>query len=286
MHPAPTKRITAHTCAAALLTLFLMASAPPLAARQPQREAQGSDAGFLALNTLLGAGTAALHAALRGENVPRAVLTGAGGGAVVYAGKRVVATEFAGAGLAGRSIAAVGTSIVLNAGHGRRPLSRVLLPLGPVHLHLDLDDSPGLDAIRVNASELIVLAWLVSRPELAFDWNATLRHGAPVFYAADHEIRSGDVLVDGLAFNGAVVISGFRSSSRSQVTRHEVVHVLQNDFVSAAWSAPLEALFMRQQTWGERTLRYVQPGLVHLMVLSLRPYRGVFEDEARFLEHQ
>jgi hypothetical protein len=270
--------------AAAFLLLAMTAAAPLTAQQARPNEPRGSDAGYLAANALLGAGTAALSAAIRGENVARAALLGAGGGGVGYAGRRVAAAEFSGAGLAGRQLAATGTSIVLNAGHGRSPLSHLLLPIGPARLHLTFDHGPRLEAVRINAAEVAVLVWAISQPELSFDMEGSLRAGAPVFHADDHAIQSGTTRANGIHINGLVIIGGFRDKPVEQVLRHELVHVLQNDFVAAAWTGPVESWLVRRMPGGKRVDRFVQFGVLH--ALLPRPHRTAFEAEATFLEHR
>ena len=80
---------------------------------------------FLSGNAALGGLTAALIRELRGGSFWEAFLDGALGGAVVY-----------GAGLAGREVAAVGTSIVRNASDGRGTLEQLVLPIGVARLYL------------------------------------------------------------------------------------------------------------------------------------------------------
>ena len=96
----------------------------------------GGELAFLSGNAALGGLTAALIQELQGGSFWRAFLEGALGGAVVYGGKRIAVERFYAAGLVGRQVAAVGTSMVHNVSDGRGALERLVLPIGLARLYL------------------------------------------------------------------------------------------------------------------------------------------------------
>ena len=112
-----------------------------------------SDVAFLGVNVALGGLSAALFQQLRGGSSWDAFLNGALGGAVAYAGRRLAVERFDGASLAGRQVAAVGTSIVRNASNGCGALDQLVLPFGFARLYLRRHDttSPLPLSVRVRS---------------------------------------------------------------------------------------------------------------------------------------
>src|SRR5688572_16046106 len=77
------------------------------------------DVTFLGANALTSGLSAGLLQRLRGGSFRDGLARGALGGSVKYAGMRVSAQRFDGAGLLGRHVAATGTSMVRNASDAR-----------------------------------------------------------------------------------------------------------------------------------------------------------------------
>jgi hypothetical protein len=231
----------AATLAALLLLLALPAAAqcPPQQVppdlRVPCPENWPAWAGELAVlggNALLGGVSAGVLHRLAGGSFRDAFLKGLAGGAVVYGGKRVAAERFGGAGLVGRQVAAVGSSMVRNAGEGRGTLELVALPVGPAWIYLQ----SATPQVRVRA-DIVAAGWLlyaVSEPELRFDAGMSISAGVPVFMADDRIIvAGGDTLhASGIAETGLVMLSNVPAYGREyarEVFAHERVHVLQLD---------------------------------------------------------
>ena len=120
---------------------------------------------FLGANTLIGALTGGIFQTLRGGSFADGFTRGALGGAVVYAGKRLSVERFSGAGFLGREIAAVGTSIVRNAGEGAATLRRLVLPVGPLRLYLQPKGSAVVN-LKVDLYELAWLGYALAEPAL------------------------------------------------------------------------------------------------------------------------
>ncbi len=85
---------------------------------------------ILSGNAVLSGVTAGVVQKLRGGSFRDGFVRGLTGGGVIYLGKRVAAERFSGAGLLGREVASLGTSMVRNASEGYGLLDDVVLPVG------------------------------------------------------------------------------------------------------------------------------------------------------------
>ncbi|HEU0053332.1 MAG TPA: hypothetical protein VFQ39_09155, partial [Longimicrobium sp.] len=220
----------------------------------------------LATNALLGGVTAGVRRMLAGGSFGEGFAPGAAGGALTYAGKRIAVEEFDGAGLLGREVAAVGSSISRNAAEGRPALESVMLPAGPVRLYLGGEGAPV--HLRLDAAAVVAAAYTMTLPDTRFDAGESLSSGALVFHRAGRP--------EALGYNGAQAAGvvqvrrpgGFDAPLdarlREQVertTRHERVHVIQYDQSFLLWSAPAEAWLMEKTPLTRAISRYVDLGL-------------------------
>ena len=203
----------------------------------------------LSANALLGGLTAGVTRRISGGSFGDAFLQGLLGGGAVYAGKRIAAERFAGAGLIGRQVAATGTSIVLNVGRGLPAFDRLLLPIGPLRLELALAERSW--SVR---SDAVALGWLlygITESELELDWGRSLSSGTAVFRTNGtlisfdgEEAHAAGVTNAGIVYAADVPVYGERVLQRSLA--HERIHVLQQDFIAAAWTDPLvDAVLVR-----------------------------------------
>ena len=253
----------------------------PVEAQAPDRTAEPwmEDIAIGAVNAVVGGITGAVTAWLRDEDVEHAFVRGSVGGGVVFVGKRIAVEEFDGAGLLGRQVGAVGSSVVRNASVGDGWLDEVWLPLGPLWIQA----SPRAPhRLRVNVWDLAVVGWAATRSELELDWGASASSGAAVFRAPNHRLRDDDEAIGGLTTGSVVLIGPASGEERRELVRgHELVHVLQHDFFRQAWERPLEA-------WGWSRLLGLDPPLdLSLMELLLLPaFSGsaIGEAEAGVLE--
>lgn len=247
---APTRSgaTTARSRAASVAVLLVSALASPYdaVAQVQNREHPGwvSDVGVASANIVVGGVTAAVTALIRGEDVSEAFLKGAAGGGVVFVGKRVAAERFDGAGLLGRQIASVGSSMVADAGLGRELYTEVWLPAGPVWVQVR--PKARLRA-RANLLDVGAVIWAATRSELRFDLGRSLSNGAPVFVADGHRIFMGSEHIGGFASGGVVVI-GVSSLDVEAVQRHENIHVIQHDYLRLTLDRPVERWAWRRVT--------------------------------------
>lgn len=252
-------------------------------------------AAALSANALLGGLTAGVMQALRGGDFRDGFTRGALGGAVLYAGKRIAVQRFDGAGLVGREIGAVGSSIVRNAADGVGTFERLVLPLGPVRLYVTPGQSPAVRA-RLDAVTAGRIAYGIWEERLDFDAELSLSAGAPVFRAPEALLKSrsesDSTAANGLEMAGVLFLADVEAYGRKNFAKtfaHERVHVLQDDYVFLVWNDPAENWVLDRVPGGGMVGRFLDFNLSNQM-------RGVvgraigerenypWEIEAEFLE--
>ena len=228
----------------AVFALALALALPASAQSRPysDQELEWRNAGwvddvyFTATNALVSGVATAVVAALR-DDVPvgRAFLTGAVGGVAVYAGKRLAASRFDGAGFVGRQVAAVGTSVGRNAADGRGPLDELAFPLGWAGLYWDRVE--GGVTVRPDVNAIAWSVHLAFRPGTDFDWGRSVSSGAPVFLTRDGSFEND---VAGRTYGNVILADRTANIPLDVIVAHERVHVLQLDHHHALWGDPVE----------------------------------------------
>jgi hypothetical protein len=290
-----------------LTAFFCAALANPTDAQQYAGEPDGADTPrwighltVLAVNSLIGALTGGIVQRLRGGSFENGFAWGAGGGVVIYVGKRIAAERFWGAGLAGREVVSVGSSMVRNASEGRPVFSRLLMQLGPLPMRLDMRLTEGLQVKpRVDVFALERLGYGLADGRLHLELGESISSGAPVFQATDEGILSRGVTVRGLTQARTVFLSDPRRLSvsaqdREKTLAHERVHVLQQDFILTAWNDPVTDVLLRQVPRSGLFRDYLSFNAVGCMIGAFRTlvyspdelYRSPRELEASFLSPQ
>ena len=243
-----------------LVLVCLTAGAGPLRAQSVTDDGWTAprwmgDAALLSINALVSGVTAGALQHFRDESFADGFVRGALGGSVHYAGMRVAAQRFDGAGLLGRQVSAAGVSMVRNASDGRPLLERMFVPLGPLHLYVDLADGIAVQP-KVNVSALTVLLSALAEPALDWDAGATLSAGAPVFRLHGRTLISDGRGVGGFAESGSIFISEIPARQLAHVLAHERAHVLQSDWLFLAWSDPMESWILKRVPLGSTLYRY------------------------------
>lgn len=232
--------------------LFLMpvASDPASAQVVPDHESEWAshefgEAAFLGLNALIGGLTAGLWQEFSDGSFEDGFAGGALGGSVVYAGKRLAAESFPGAGFLGRDVAAVGTSFVHNASDGRPLLDSLVVPVGP--LRLRASPARGLDPrVEIALADVYWTVYGLAEDRLELNLGESLSSGAPVFEADRTLLDVDDEPITGAAAGGVVFLSPSTGGERDRVLAHERAHVVQSDFIYHAWMRPLEDALVRR----------------------------------------
>lgn len=180
------------------------------------------------VNVVLGGLVAGVLRGERDGDLWHAVVKGATGGAVSFAGKRLSVEPFFGAGLLGREVSAVGSSMVYNASTGSPAFSEVVLPLGPMRLHVL--DRPNPFAIRLDVPGAVMVAYAVANPDLSFDLETSLSNGAPIFI---DDGPGGSQRDAGKEIAGVLFVDrelwGQGTRARNRTVSHELVHAIQYD---------------------------------------------------------
>lgn len=221
----------------------------PIRPERMSREA--SYAIDIGANVLIGGLTGGVAQRWNGGSFWRGFTRGAAGGGLVFAGKQVTAARFTGAGVAGRQLAAIGSSVVNNAAAGRPALSRLVVPLGPVRVYAE--PAAGRAHAKVDVAGVAAIAWGATRPGARLDVSSSLSSGAPVFrvsrewgHRAAH--MAGVVLVDEL------------ERQFPKALAHERVHVAQYDFASVDFGEPAESWIASEVPPLRGLYRYVDFG--------------------------
>lgn len=191
----------------------------------------GTQVTVLAINAVLGGVTGGLAYLIRGEAPLEGVIRGAAGGAAVYAGKYVATRRTHGAGLVGRQIASVGSSVIGNTVAAHGPFDRVAIALGPLRWYVGPEVEHGR-SWRIDVPAVIATAAGVVNPRFQLDIDASLSAGAFVFVAEEG---------GGFSLPGTIFYDRSEDPEReAYVLAHERAHVLQYDQAFLSWSDPLE----------------------------------------------
>lgn len=269
--------------AAGLLLYWLLVPAGGAEAQQAPGEerehpAWVGDLTLLSANGLIGGITAGARQALAGGSFQDGFTRGFLGGGVVYAGKRLAAARFPGSGLMGREAAAVGGSIVVNAAEGRPSLSRLVIPVGPVRLHVEREGRLRVQP-RLDLAAILWTGYALTLRELELDPALSLSSGAVVFRAPDRVLVAGDSAhAGGRTFPGVVLVSDLPGIDLPEALAHERVHVLQYDQIFLSWTLPLERRLLRELPGGERFGRYVDPNASELVFRGLSALFREYEE--------
>ena len=226
--------------AVCVLMLPALLAAPVRA--QERFDASESDFALLSIHAVVGGASAAVVALLRGEDVTDAMALGALGGGLSFAGKRIATSDFTASGFVGRQVAALGHNVVVNAGRGAPAFAELWFPIGPLQLRVpswQRGGRAGWDA-RLDLVSTGGILWAATVPELELDWSSTLEQGTPVFFAPRHRIAYDGIPYGGVAPPGLILLSGDVGRDPGGTLGHEMVHVIQHDFMAMAWSYPLE----------------------------------------------
>ncbi len=252
--------------------LLLLLVVSPLAAQSLGRgrpvpvfqEAPGwaEGAGLMVANATLGAVSATVVRACRGEPLVPGLLWGAAGGAIHYAGKRVAVERFDGAGLLGRQIGGVGTSVVRNAmDGGRGPLDELMLPLGPVRMYVRTRGAGPRVRARLDVTAVAAALYARWNPALHLDAGESLSSGTLVFRVNNRAIHMpwSDTELCGAELSSTILLSRlFEAETDARVFAHERVHVIQSDYVQHVVSDPLVGLLMGGTATGRALHRHVE----------------------------
>ena len=263
---ATTCRRASYNLHAVVLAGVLVFASSGHVAAQPT----ASNTRLVLINAGLGGFTAGLMRAAHGESFISGFAKGAAGGAVVSAGRSIIAKDGARYAWSGRMLAAIGSSEIRNVSQGRSMLSEIIVPVGFVRLYVTttrhIKIAPRLDV----AGAFATIAY-ARYEDTWFDWRESLVAGAIVFTQPEASDplgsqRAGVIRVADIPPN--VYRSG-QNFVRPSVTRHELVHATQYDFISDVWGEPLEGWILGKLKNGPVIHRYLDLGLIHPLITGV-----------------
>jgi len=237
-----------------MLTVALWLVVVPSGARA---QTQPSDqriprAKLVAINMAIGGLTSGIIQTVAGRSFWKGFAKGSAGGALVYGGKCLIAQRSSLGYWLGREVVAVGSSVVRNASAGRGTFDELVLPVGPIWIYRD--NKAGTQIAKVDVSQAIIATYFASQPRATFKAWKSFWSGGLIFddSTADTSVEAAGVirLTDG---------------TYDDVLAHETVHVAQDEFMSIAWSDPLEQWLLGHIPGGKTVHRYVALGLLQPM---------------------
>lgn len=242
----------------------------------------------LGANAFLGAVTAGLIRELHGGSFSDGFVKGALGGVITYAGKRVAAERFDGAGFLGRQIAAIGSSATRNAGADVAVFDRMTLPLGPIWLDVYRGEGRRV-AARVDPAALGWIVYGIAESELEFDAGGSLSSGGALFRTKGKLLSFGDdsVHAAGVTNAGVVYIAGveaFGPERERRTDAHERIHVLQQDQLAILWTMPLGEWALRKASVPVPLASHVTANFSTEIMRLLAPLFDTHEDRPWELE--
>lgn len=186
----------------------------------------------MSANAAIGGLTAGIFQRVRGGSFQDGFARGALGGVIIYTGKRVVAERFTGAGLIGRELAAVGSSVVRNASDGIGNFDRLIIPAGITRIYWDRVHRRANVKLDIVAAGFVIYG--VMEEDLEFDVRESLFGGTAVFRTNNKVISFGPQRehAGGLSEAGTLYrsdVPGWGKDFLRRALAHERVHVLQDD---------------------------------------------------------
>jgi hypothetical protein len=227
-------------------------------AQQPVSARTTSDAKLLVVNVALGGLTAGVWRVVTRKPLVGGLVRGAAAGAVVYAGKKIIAEETPLAWWGGRQIAAIASSEVVNAAESLPILERVVLPLGPIRFHVDRL-APRKVMPRLDALQSIAIVAFAIHPATRFSAKESLATGVVVFV---NESRKFDGYhVAGVISLTEALTSGFLVACKRSILSHELIHASQYDFTFTAWSDATQTAISRRVRTAAFITRFIDVNL-------------------------
>lgn len=238
-------------------------------------------------NAGLGALASVLGQRTRGKPVTlRSTLQAAAGGGLVYAGKVVIARNSGFTNLIGRELGAVGSSGVLNVSSGRGFFDHLTLPWGPVRVHIDRKPAAKVN-VKLDLAGSVATIIALADTDLDLELGKSLAYGVAVFRADRAEnphLAHGSHAAGVVKYRTGIPQGTATPAEIRGTIGHELVHVVQADFLFTVLSEPLESHLMAEHAVTRFVNRYVDLGANVPLAAALNtlvPYsRRPWESEA------
>jgi len=216
------------------------------------------------VNILVGGLTSGAFSWSSGRSFLRGFGEGGIGGAVSFAGKKIISWDGPAAAWAGRQVSAVGSSLIRSAESGQPLFGNVVLPIGPIRLYVRLRNGLSVRP-KIDAADVISIAVAARASESDFDLSATLHNGAVTFLEPVGFDKTPASQVAGVISVDNIPADTPRNGtkfSRVGLTSHELIHAAQYDFISITLNEPLERSLAEYVPRGRLIHRYVDFGLL------------------------
>jgi hypothetical protein len=261
---APNVSHLALLCAATLLaTVPAPADAQDCRSCDPRAPGARREALSIGANALFGGLAAGIQRRAQGGSFRAAFARGLVGGGATYAGKRIAVERFSAAGLLGRELSAVGSSVSRNAADGRGILSRVMVPVGPLHVYVGAWDGGGSRVrVRVDVAATAAAVYAATQPGARLDAGESLSSGAVMFRRTG---TAAEVGFEGAHAAGTMTVRHPTGSTTDpeqiwRITAHERVHVLQYDQAFLLAALPAERWALRRSRATRNIGRWIDLG--------------------------
>jgi hypothetical protein len=240
------------------------------------------DWSLAAANGLIAGLTAGVIQEARGGSFRDGFVRGAVGGLVIYSGKRIAGLDFFGDRLLARQVGAVGTALTNNAAAGRSSLERLFFPSGPISIELSGRGGVRQVSWAIDVYDVFRILQASADDRFRLDVGESLRSGALVFDACCGALLSRRI--DGATDGSVIYLEEQQVRVRARILDHEMVHVIQRDFINRAWFNPLERklgrAFLGSHMWPD----WVRVSVLYPSVRSSLAAVGLFENGIGFLE--
>ena len=232
------------------------------------------------VNAALGAVTAGTWSAVQGKPFWRGFARGGAGGAAVFVGKRLIGEGNPLSWWAGREIAALGSSEVVNAAEGLPFLQRAVIPVGPIRFHIDRKAKRKVIP-RLDLASSIAGGVIASRDRARLAVKESLATGVIVFIVPENSQTVGTHTAGILSVSEGLPDGNFPPlSPKRAVISHEMVHASQYDFLFTVWSDVAQRALAKKIPAAGFVSRYIdvnlslplQLGANHLIDYESRPW--------------
>jgi hypothetical protein len=247
--------------AAVVLVPFAPGLLSAAAQESPSTPGWATDAGLASANAVTTGLLVSISRMIRGEPAGQALregfARGALAGATAFAGKRVAAESFPGAGLIGRQLHGAGVSAARSVAEGNAMADELTLFVGPLQLNILRREGSVRPFFSASANDLYWIAYGVAHSRLELDVGESLSSGSTVFRVPDGTLRSrSGVPVAGAAL-GSVIVLADGGGEEPGLLAHERSHALQFDFLNALVTRPVERWALGFLPGGERVRDHV-----------------------------
>jgi hypothetical protein len=221
------------------------------------------------VNAAMGGAAAVIGRLLAGKSVKRAAFIGVASGTTVVLGKWMVSRNSNATNVIGRAVAAVGSSQVSDAAAGKPFMSEVVIPYGILNFYYDRTSQRHVSA-RLNFAASLETLINARTTDQTFQMQRSILSGVPTFLVNPDQPGS-----DGRGSQIAGVIT-YRPGARnlvmekeqiSKMIGHEIVHVVQSDFLLITAALPAERVILQIVPGGRTVNRFLDLGL-HVPVWS------------------